>query len=334
MNNRGTELVRKGRYRQAAGAFRQSIEVSRGCDHPKVLATALDNLSMTAARLGQIDRGLAAHEEALEIFQALHDVSGQSTALTNLAALCTRAGRPDDAVAANRRAIEVSRLADDRPGEARAVSHLARVLATGGDLAGAIQSHRDAVAIWRDLGDREAEAEELRLLIARLAATRRYEAARGAADQAVAVFREVGRLADAAALEQWVESTRARGGRWPLERRGFTVEPRDATAPGCVPFLAALGAVAAFLLDGPWFVVAVLAPIAVIGWGTCLTSLVALPVGVIVIWKCWGTWWMVAGLALLAFVLTSARFRAYGPVPEPPFIISARLEPDETDGPE
>lgn len=316
--------MRDGQFDLAAETFQRAVEVSRAADCRKALAIALDNLSTTVAWTGRIAAGLAAHEEALAIFQSLGDVDGQSTALSNLAAIHVRAGRPRDAVAAQRRAIEVSRMGGDRAGEARAVSHLGQILIAEGNELGALKAHRDAVAIWRDLGDREAEAAELKTLFTRLVWTRRYSEAREAAEQAVAAFQDVGRQADAAALGQWLEYASPHRSEPPE-----LAVPRVVTVRGCLPFLAAVGAVAAFLLDGPPILVAALAAVGLLGWGTCLTALVALPAGVAVLWKCSGTWWLVAGIALVVFAVTSARPEIATSRSQAALGIITRLDPDD-----
>ncbi|XVQ08692.1 tetratricopeptide repeat protein [Spirillospora sp. CA-255316] len=302
LNNRGTALSGEGRLEEAITAYQRAVEISRAAGHPKALATALDNLSVTTAWCGRIKEALAAHDEALATFRSLGDVEGESTALSNLAAIHTRAGRPRAAVAAQQRAVEVCRAAGNRSAEASACSHLGQVLAAGGNLAGSIQAHQEAVDIWRELADREAEAGELKILALRLAETGRYTAARQAADQAVEALKDIGRQTEAAALEKWRESLPANDAGEPGER---TAMPQVHTVRGCVPFLAAAGAITTFLAEGSWFLVAALTMLALLGWGTCLTSLASLAFGGVIIWKYWGTWWLLGGLALLVFGATS-----------------------------
>jgi hypothetical protein len=64
-----------------------------------------------------------------------------------------------------------------------------------------------------------------------------------------------------------------------------------------VPFLAAAGAIITFLAEGSWFLVAALTMFALLGWGTYLTSLASLAFGGVIIWKTWGTWWLLGGMA-------------------------------------
>ncbi|MFC5746648.1 tetratricopeptide repeat protein [Actinomadura rugatobispora] len=331
LNNRGLALSGEGRLEEAVIAYRRAVEVSRAAGHSKALATALDNLSLATAWCGRLEEALTAHDEALATFRSLGDVEGESTALSNLAAIHTRAGRPGDAVAAQQRAIEVCRAAGDRPAEALALSHLGQVLAAGGNPAGSIRAHQDAVDIWRGLADREAEAGELKNLALRLAEARRYTAARQTAEQAAGALEDIGRRTEAAALREWQESLPANRAEEPeaAERDDGTATPRVHTVRGCVPLLAGVGAIITLLTDGPWFLSAALTALALLGWGTCSTSLASLAIGVVIIWKSGGTWWLLGGLALLLFGITSPVSGARFSRTRPRLGTGTRLNPSE-----
>lgn len=89
-----------------------------------------------------------------------------------------------------------------------------------------------------------------------------------------------------------------------LGYREWTTAPQPAL-PGCLPLLASIGAIVAYWQDAPWWVTAALTAVALLGWGTCLTSLVSVVVGVLVVWEYWGTWWLVGGVALVLFGFSS-----------------------------
>jgi tetratricopeptide (TPR) repeat protein len=307
LNNLGNTLWQAGRIEETIGAFRQAADVSRTAGDQLVKAIALTNLAMHAGWLGRTREAVAAHQEAIETFRSLGDVEGESTALCNLAAIHTRTMQPRAAVAAQRRAIEVCRDVGHRRGEGLALSHLGQVLAVNGNLGGAIDAHRQAVDIWRDLTDREAESRELKTLASRLAEVRQYGAARQAGEEAVEALNDTGRQTEATTVEEWLETLPTKNDEEPrvLPPHELTRVPRVYTTPkgfggGCLPFLAAVGAILTQLREGPWWLVMALVALASLGWGTCLTSLTTLATGAVIIWSARGTWWLAAGLVLLA----------------------------------
>ncbi|MET9532501.1 hypothetical protein ABZY02_18360 [Streptomyces sp. NPDC006649] len=213
----------------------------------------------------------------------------------------------DDAIAAQQRAVEVCRTAGHRRGEGLALSQLGQVLAmVAGHLGGAIDAHRSAVDIWRELADRDSEATELRVLAGRLAEAEQNVAARQTGEEVIAAMNDTGRHAEVPAFEAWLETLPAKDheGRRAVPPGAEARMPRIYNAPGgraggFVPAVAALGAVVAHFLTGPWWLVPILFALAALGWGSCLTTLLFLSAGTFMICTAWGTWWSAAGLALL-----------------------------------
>ena len=321
LNNLAVTLQQAGRTEEAITAYRRAAEAGRAADRDDVRAAAQDNLALLTGWLGRTEEAITAHNEAVEAYRALGDVSGESTALSNLAAILLRAMEPGRAVAAQQRAIDVCRAAGHRYSEARALSHLARLHSVNGRAGDAIAAHRGAVEIWRDLADRENEGRELKELAASLFEAERYADAGQAAEQAIAALTDCGLDASADSVEEWrkrlpAPHTAEPKAAPPGEHR-MPSEHRVTCPASCLSALAGVAAVAVAAMAGPWWLLAALLLIMVLGWGNAWTSGPALAAGVIIIVTDRGTAWLVTAIAVLLFAVGSYAAARRRP-PDPP----------------
>ena len=96
LNRRGAAARRDGRWRDAAAAHRQALEIYREAGDRKREGLSLANLALAEARLDG-EAAVATCEEAAAILREVGERTAEGQVLTNLGALHHRAGRDDAA---------------------------------------------------------------------------------------------------------------------------------------------------------------------------------------------------------------------------------------------
>src|SRR4051794_7345803 len=104
------ELYQQGRYREAAEAAREVVDLTRRLEAwPSAnVAASLSNLALLQKELGDVGSAVKCYQQALDIYAALGERQPDAaTVLNNLAALRQQQGRYIEAESLYRQAIEI-----------------------------------------------------------------------------------------------------------------------------------------------------------------------------------------------------------------------------------
>lgn len=154
--------------------------------------TALGNLGLAYADLGEISRAVEFYEQYLAIASEIGDRRGEGVALGNLGNAYAGLGETRRAIEFYEQSLLISREIGDRRDESADLGNLGRTYANLGETRRAIEFHERALLIDREIGDRRGEGNALGNLgnaYADLGATRR---AIEFLEQALLIFREIG----------------------------------------------------------------------------------------------------------------------------------------------
>jgi predicted ATPase/DNA-binding SARP family transcriptional activator len=98
LDNLGAALRCVGRLDEASETLHAALEVSRGASDRRTEGATLNDLSLVAARRGDVGAAVRWGRESLGVYTTLRFAEGQLDALETLAALEVAAGRPYDAL--------------------------------------------------------------------------------------------------------------------------------------------------------------------------------------------------------------------------------------------
>lgn len=197
----GDALLTLGRVDQAAGIFREALDLARRADNPMILGMAYGNLGVALRSRGDLaeaeinsrealaiaerigtDVGISAQlevlgdlrrlrgelaeaqdfqEKALAVYLHLGDRTLQGRVQSTLGLTRWARGDFDGARSALEQALALSRETGDRATDALALSHLGRVLERQGKLQEALRRHEEAFSRFRRLGDQGKAAAAL-----------------------------------------------------------------------------------------------------------------------------------------------------------------------------
>ena len=143
-----------GDLRASRYSLHEAVETARegGRESLDVLAYALDNLGLTAARSGDRTEAEACFREALSAREETNDIAGQARSLTNLSRLYKRSGDLDIAEEACSKAIYLLEQIDDRIALAAAYASMGEILESRSDLVRTEDYYKQALAINESLG--------------------------------------------------------------------------------------------------------------------------------------------------------------------------------------
>ncbi len=146
-------LSSQGKQEEAESLYRAGLELDRKRGAQALVATDLDNLSVTLWRRGKYAEAIPLAEEALVLRRRLHgeEHTEVATSLLNLASILKASGEYDRAEDLVRACLAMRRklLGDGHPHVALALNNLGLLLHARGRLEEAEQIHRDALAIRR-----------------------------------------------------------------------------------------------------------------------------------------------------------------------------------------
>ncbi len=143
-----------GDLRASRYSLHEAVETARegGQEALDVLAYALDNLGLTAARSGDGSEAEECFGKALSVREDARDIVGQARSLTNLSRLHKRSGNLATAKEACSRAIALLEGIDDRMALASAYAAMGEILELESDLVGAEEFYRRALKMNEALG--------------------------------------------------------------------------------------------------------------------------------------------------------------------------------------
>jgi DNA-binding SARP family transcriptional activator len=126
-----------GLYPEALRRFGEMLALSREAGWRRAEATALSNLAVVQAEMGENTRSVESHRAALEVHRAIGWTEGEAVTLTNLGYGLTRIGRPVEAAEVFGRALALARAVRSADEEAEVLSYLGhlRVILGAHDLA-------------------------------------------------------------------------------------------------------------------------------------------------------------------------------------------------------
>ena len=182
----------QGDFEASRAAFEQYLELSRGAGNDWGVANALNNLAVSAFRLGRLEEAAARYAESLGCWRALGNTLAVALSLQNVGNLYRARGLRADA----RVHYGESRATFEEAGDDRGVAHALMLLASldreEGDLEGARSRYEEALKIFMRLTDHwnvaACMADFGRLMAARLD----FAEARGLLEESVLIFRELG----------------------------------------------------------------------------------------------------------------------------------------------
>ena len=123
--------------------------------------SALGNLGIAYAALGDPRRAIEYYEQRLAIARELGDRRGAGNALGNLGNAYNDLGEPRRAIEYYEQVLVMAREIDHRRSEGNALGMLGLAYAALGNPRRAIEHHEQALVISRELGDRLGEARDL-----------------------------------------------------------------------------------------------------------------------------------------------------------------------------
>jgi tetratricopeptide (TPR) repeat protein len=152
-----TVLLRRGRWREMAGAWQTALPAAGRLPHPAA-ATAHRLLGRAVTRLGDDEQAHTHLRHALHLHAEAGDPVGQAQAHYCLGFLWERRGRLDRAHAHAQQALTLYRAAGHRRGQAYALNAVGWCHALLGDHTAALAYCWQALALVQQDEDRDAEA--------------------------------------------------------------------------------------------------------------------------------------------------------------------------------
>ena len=192
LSNLGLAYAALGQTRHAIELYEQSIAINREIGNRQGEGDALGNLGNTHQALGETRRAIENYEQQLVIVREGSDRRGEGTALGNLGSAYRQLGEIRGAIEYYEMALEIAREIGDRRGEGNALGNLGNAYAVLGETRHAIEYYEQSLAIKRGIGDRQGESNTLANLGAAYQARGETRRAIEFCEQALAIHREVG----------------------------------------------------------------------------------------------------------------------------------------------
>ena len=130
-------------------------------DHKEAQGTALGNVGLAYADLGEVTRAIDYYHQVLVIMRELGDRRGEGTALGNLGSAFADLGEVTRAIDSYQQALVISRDIGNRRGEGTALGNLGSAYADLGEVTRAIDYFHQVLVINREIGDRRGEGQTL-----------------------------------------------------------------------------------------------------------------------------------------------------------------------------
>ena len=161
LRNLGLAHAALGDARKAIEFHEQALGIDRMIGDRQGEGSDLSNLGNSYADMGDARKAIEYYEERLVIAGEIGDRPGESIALGNLGRVYADMGNAFKAVSFYEKALGIARETGDRRGEGIDLINLGLAHAALGDARKAIDYYEHALAIDREIGDRRGEAANL-----------------------------------------------------------------------------------------------------------------------------------------------------------------------------
>ena len=156
LGNLGLAWADLGETDRAVSLHENHLTIAREIGDRRAEASALGNLANAAADLGKTDRAIELYEQALATARETGDRRSEGSALGNLGTVRASVGETDRAIEHFEQHRAIARELDDRRGEASALGNLGMIRAAIGETLEAIEPLQQCLKISREIGDRRA----------------------------------------------------------------------------------------------------------------------------------------------------------------------------------
>ncbi len=147
--------------RQRIAWLESQLRAARNVKKRGAEGSALGNLGLAHADLGDARKASEFHEQALLITREIGDRRGEGAALGNLGIAYKDLGNARMAIEFYEQALVIDREIGDRRGEGNALGNLGIANAALGDMRKAIEFFERSLVIDREIGDRRGEGSDL-----------------------------------------------------------------------------------------------------------------------------------------------------------------------------
>ena len=161
LGNLGLAYAALGETQRAIEFYEQSLTIARELDNRIAEGAAQGNLGAAYANLGETKRAIQFYEQTLVIDRELGDRRGEGNALNNLGVAYNNLGETQHAIQFYEEALLILRELGDRRGEGRALNNLGLTHAALGQTQSAIEFYEQALLIDREIGDPRGEGTDL-----------------------------------------------------------------------------------------------------------------------------------------------------------------------------
>jgi tetratricopeptide (TPR) repeat protein len=161
LNALGERYFRLSDSRMVQKYCNEALEISKKLNDRLAEASALGNLGLAYAGLGEIHRAIELYDKQLVIAREIGDCQGEGAALVNLGNAYVALGETRRAIEHYEQAVEIDRKIGHRQGEGNALGDLGVAYAHLGEFHRAIEYCEQALAIDREIGERRGEGSVL-----------------------------------------------------------------------------------------------------------------------------------------------------------------------------
>lgn len=161
LGNLGLAYAALGETQRAIEFYEQSLTIAHELDNRIAEGAAQGNLGAAYANLGETKRAIQFYEQTLVIDRELGDRRGEGNALNNLGVAYNNLGETQHAIQFYEEALLILRELGDRRGEGRALNNLGLTHAALGQTQSAIEFYEQALLIDREIGDPRGEGTDL-----------------------------------------------------------------------------------------------------------------------------------------------------------------------------
>jgi tetratricopeptide (TPR) repeat protein len=161
LNNLGIAYAALGETRRAIGLYEQQLVIVREIGDRHGEGNALGNLGTAYANLGETRRAIELYGQRLVIAREIGDRRGEGNALGNLGTAYANLGETRRAIELYGQRLVIAREIGHRRGEGHALGNLGTAYANLGETRRAIELYEQQLVIVREIGDRRGEGNAL-----------------------------------------------------------------------------------------------------------------------------------------------------------------------------
>ncbi|HEY0071782.1 MAG TPA: tetratricopeptide repeat protein, partial [Chloroflexia bacterium] len=153
--------LRYDRRRERIPQLQAAVEAARILGRRAAEGSALGNLGIAYAALGETHKAIEYYGQVLEIAREVGDRRSEGSTLGNLGNAYAALGEPHKAIEYYGQQLKIAREVGDRRSEGKALGNLGIAYADLGETHKAIEYYRQRLEIAREVGDRSGEGSAL-----------------------------------------------------------------------------------------------------------------------------------------------------------------------------